>query len=116
MATEKAIFAGGCFWCLVKPFDKEEGIIRVLSGYSGGHTENPTYEEVCLDLTGHYEVVEIEYDPTVYPYEKLVETFWTLIDPTDEGGQFYDRGSSYRTAIFYTTEEQKRIAEKSKAK
>lgn len=115
MATEKAMFAGGCFWCLVKPFDKQEGIKHVLSGYSGGHKANPTYEEVCLDLTGHYEVVEIEYDPELYPYEKLVETFWQLVDPTDEGGQFYDRGSSYRTAIFYESEEQKRIAEKSKA-
>lgn len=115
MATEKAMFAGGCFWCLVKPFDKLDGIKNVLSGYSGGHKENPTYEEVCLDLTGHYEVVQIEYDPEVFPYEKIVETFWQIIDPTDEGGQFYDRGSSYKTAIFYETDEQKHIAEKSKA-
>ncbi|GEK31082.1 peptide methionine sulfoxide reductase MsrA [Kurthia zopfii] len=115
MATEKAMFAGGCFWCLVKPFDKEEGIIKVLSGYSGGDKPNPTYEEVCLDLTGHYEVVEIEYDPEIYPYEKILDKFWRIIDPTDEGGQFFDRGSSYRTAIFYNSDEQKRQAEKSKA-
>lgn len=115
MATEKAVFAGGCFWCLIKPFDKEPGIVRVLSGYTGGTKPNPTYEEVCLDQTGHYEAVEIEYDPAIYPYAQIVDTFWKLIDPTDEGGQFYDRGSSYRTAIFYQNEDQKRIAEHSKA-
>lgn len=113
---EKATFAGGCFWCMVKPFDEQPGIIEVVSGYTGGTTENPTYEEVCSDTTGHYEAVQITYDPEVFPYEKLVELFWQQIDPTDEGGQFYDRGHSYKTGIFYHTEEQRRIAMESKQK
>ncbi|PLT34961.1 peptide-methionine (S)-S-oxide reductase MsrA [Bacillus sp. V5-8f] len=112
---EKATFAGGCFWCMVKPFHEQEGIISVVSGYTGGTKENPTYEEVCSGTTGHYEAVQITFDPEVYPYEKLVELFWQQIDPTDEGGQFGDRGSSYQTAIFYHSQEQKEIAEQSKA-
>lgn len=111
---ELATFAGGCFWCMVKPFDEQPGIMKVISGYTGGHTENPTYEEVCSDTTGHYEAVQITFDPSVFPYERLVELYWQQIDPTDEGGQFADRGDSYRTAIFYHTEEQKQIAERSK--
>ncbi|WP_078380307.1 peptide-methionine (S)-S-oxide reductase MsrA [Sutcliffiella halmapala] len=111
---EKATFAGGCFWCMVKPFHEQEGIEEVISGYTGGHKENPTYKEVCSNTTGHYEAVQITFNPTVYPYEKLVELYWTQIDPTDAGGQFHDRGESYRTAIFYHSEEQKTIAEKSK--
>ncbi|WP_110927786.1 peptide-methionine (S)-S-oxide reductase MsrA [Bacillus massiliglaciei] len=111
---EKATFAGGCFWCMVKPFDEQPGIESVISGYTGGTKEKPTYEEVCSETTGHYEAVQITFDPDVYPYKKLVEVFWQQIDPTDEGGQFYDRGSSYRTAIFYHTEEQKAAAEASK--
>lgn len=114
MATEKATFAGGCFWCMVKPFDEQPGIESVISGYTGGHIENPSYQQVCSDLTGHFEAVQITYDPEIFPYEKLVETFWTLIDPTDAGGQFHDRGRSYMTAIFYHNEEQKKIAEASK--
>jgi peptide methionine sulfoxide reductase msrA/msrB len=113
---EKATFAGGCFWCLVEPFDTRPGIEKVISGYTGGHKENPTYEEVCSGTTGHYEAVQITFNPDIFPYEKLVEIFWTLIDPTDPGGQFHDRGDSYKTAIFYHNEEQKRIAEESKQK
>lgn len=111
---EKAAFAGGCFWCMVKPFDELPGIYGIVSGYTGGHKENPTYEEVCLGRTGHREAVEITFDPDVYPYEKLLDIFWRSIDPTDEGGQFNDRGEQYKTAIFYFTDEQKRLAEDSK--
>ncbi|MGG3466046.1 peptide-methionine (S)-S-oxide reductase MsrA [Neobacillus pocheonensis] len=113
---EKATFAGGCFWCMVSPFDEQPGIKEVISGYTGGHTENPTYEEVCSDTTGHYEVVQITFDPNVFPYKKLLELFWQQIDPTDTEGQFNDRGSSYRTAIFYNNEEQREMAEASKRK
>ncbi len=111
---EKATFAGGCFWCMVKPFHEHEGIEKVISGYTGGHKENPTYKEVCSETTGHYEAVQITYDPQIFPYEKLLEVFWSQIDPTDPGGQFHDRGDSYRTAIFYHTDAQKELAEKSK--
>ena len=110
-----ATFAGGCFWCMVKPFDEQPGIKSVLSGYTGGHVENPTYEQVCSETTGHLEAVQITFDPEVYPYEKLVKLYFTLIDPTDAGGQFYDRGESYTTAIFYHNDEQKEIAERVKA-
>ncbi|MFB6466117.1 peptide-methionine (S)-S-oxide reductase MsrA [Cytobacillus sp. Hz8] len=99
---------------MVKPFDELPGIIKVVSGYTGGHKENPTYEDVCSDKTGHYEAVQITYDPILFPYEKLVDLYWQQIDPTDEGGQFYDRGSSYQTAIFYHHAAQKEIAEASK--
>ena len=110
-----ATFAGGCFWCMVKPFDEQLGIKSVLSGYTGGHVENPTYEQVCSETTGHLEAVQITFDPEIYPYEKLVRLYFTLIDPTDAGGQFYDRGESYTTAIFYHNDEQKEIAERIKA-
>lgn len=111
---ELATFAGGCFWCMVTPFDELPGIIDIVSGYTGGHKENPTYEEVCSGTTGHLEAVQITYDPKVFPYEKLLDIFWRQIDPTDEGGQFADRGSSYKTAIFYHNDEQKEKAEASK--
>jgi peptide methionine sulfoxide reductase msrA/msrB len=111
---EQATFAGGCFWCMVAPFDEQPGIIEIVSGYTGGHTKNPTYEEVCSDTTGHYEAVQITFDPDVFPYRKLLELFWQQIDPTDAGGQFNDRGLSYRTAIFYHNNEQREDAEKSK--
>lgn len=111
---ELATFAGGCFWCMVQPFEEQPGIIEVVSGYTGGHKENPTYEEVCSETTGHYEAVQITYDPNIYPYEKLLELYWQQIDPTDPDGQFHDRGDSYKTAIFYHNEEQKRLAEASK--
>ncbi|PVE67110.1 peptide-methionine (S)-S-oxide reductase MsrA [Priestia megaterium] len=111
---EVATFAGGCFWCMVKPFDEQPGIIKVVSGYTGGHKENPTYKEVCSETTGHYEAVQITFDPEVFPYERLLELYWPQIDPTDAGGQFADRGDSYRTAIFYHNEHQKELAEESK--
>jgi peptide-methionine (S)-S-oxide reductase len=114
MTKEVATFAGGCFWCMVKPFDTLDGIESVISGYTGGHVENPTYEEVCAGGTGHVEAVQITFNPEIFPYEKLVELYWKLIDPTDAGGQFYDRGQSYTTAIFYHNEEQRQIAEESK--
>lgn len=112
---ELATFAGGCFWCMVTPFEERPGIEKVISGYTGGHKENPTYEEVCSEKTGHYEAVQITFDPTLFPYEKLLEVFWQQIDPTDAGGQFHDRGHSYQTVIFYHSEEQKQKAEASKA-
>ena len=111
---EKATFAGGCFWCMVKPFDEFPGIHEVVSGYSSGTTENPTYEEVVSGTTGHREVIQITFDSTVFPYKKLLEIFWRNIDPTDEGGQFFDRGEQYKTAIYYHNEEQKKLAEESK--
>jgi peptide methionine sulfoxide reductase msrA/msrB len=111
---ELATFAGGCFWCMVSPFEEMPGIIKVVSGYTGGHKENPTYEEVCSDTTGHYEAVQITFEPDVFPYEKLLDIYWRQIDPTDPGGQFHDRGQSYQTAIFYHNEEQRLAAEASK--
>ncbi|MGO0059159.1 peptide-methionine (S)-S-oxide reductase MsrA [Brevibacillus fluminis] len=111
---ELATFAGGCFWCMVKPFDEQPGIIKVISGYTGGTVENPTYKQVCSETTGHYEAVQITFDPAVFSYQRLLELFWQQIDPTDAGGQFYDRGDSYRTAIFYHSEEQREQAEASK--
>ncbi|MBS4209842.1 peptide-methionine (S)-S-oxide reductase MsrA [Bacillus sp. FJAT-50079] len=112
--VQLATFAGGCFWCMVKPFDEQPGIESVISGYTGGTTENPTYEEVCSGMTGHTEAVQITFDPSVFPYEKLLQIYWMQIDPTDATGQFYDRGESYRPVIFYHNEQQKQLAEKSK--
>lgn len=97
---EQAIFAGGCFWCMVKPFDQWPGIKKVVSGYTGGVLPNPTYEEVCLGTTGHYEAVQITYDPSIISYEQLLDIFWQQIDPTDPGGQFYDRGNPTRPQSF----------------
>jgi len=111
---ELATFAGGCFWCMVTPFEEMPGIHGIVSGYTGGHTENPTYEQVCSETTGHAEAVQITFDPDVFPYRKLLDIFWRQIDPTDAGGQFFDRGASYRTAIFYHNEEQRQLAEESK--
>lgn len=110
----KAAFAGGCFWCMVKPFKEWDGIEDVVSGYMGGHVENPTYEDVKQGDSGHLEVVEITFNPAVFSYEKLLEVFWQQIDPTDAEGQFQDRGHSYSTAIFYYTDEQRLMAEQSK--
>lgn len=112
---ERAIFAGGCFWCMVQPFDETPGIYSVVSGYTGGHVPDPTYEQVRSHTTGHTEAVEIIYDPEVISYERLVEIYWQQTDPTDAFGQFEDRGDNYRPVIFYSTAEQKQIAEKSKA-
>lgn len=114
MKKETAIFAGGCFWCMVHPFDQQPGIISVISGYTGGHVPNPTYEQVCSETTGHTEAVKITYDADVISYKDLVEIYWTVADPTDATGQFQDRGDSYRPVIFYANDEQKQIAEKSK--
>ncbi|GGH19662.1 peptide-methionine (S)-S-oxide reductase MsrA [Paenibacillus segetis] len=104
---EKAMFAGGCFWCMVSPFEELPGILGIESGYAGGKNDHPTYEEVKTGTTGHYEVVQISYDPTLFPYERLLELYWPQIDPTDADGQFQDRGTQYRTAIFYYNEEQR---------
>lgn len=111
---EVATFAGGCFWCMVAPFDEITGVVKVVSGYTGGHKENPTYEEVCSKRTGHCEAVQITFDPQKISYEELLEIYWRQIDPTDPGGQFFDRGETYQTAIYYHSEEQKDKAEKSK--
>lgn len=111
---EKATFAGGCFWCMVEPFDKLKGVIRIESGYTGGFVENPTYEEVCNNTTGHVEAVQITYDPEYLKYETLLSMFWRSIDPTDDNGQFSDRGLSYKTIIFYHNDNQKRLAIRSK--
>lgn len=111
---EKAIFAGGCFWCMVEPFEEQDGILSVTSGYTGGHVENPTYEQVKSQTTGHTEAVEIVFDPEKISYEQLVGIYWNQTDPTDAMGQFMDRGDSYRPVIFYNTDKQKKIAEDSK--
>ncbi|WP_414930272.1 peptide-methionine (R)-S-oxide reductase MsrB [Virgibacillus dokdonensis] len=111
---EYATFAGGCFWCMVEPFDQRPGIIRITAGYTGGSVENPTYEEVCSNATGHVEAVQIEFNPSIISYKKLLDTFWKQIDPTDPHGQFNDRGESYTTVIFYHTDQQRREAEASK--
>lgn len=113
-SEEQAIFAGGCFWCMEPPYFNLVGVKKVTVGYTGGHSKNPTYEEVSAGQTGHYEAVEIIYDSTKITYEKLLDVFWRNIDPTDSFGQFVDVGSQYRTAIFYTTKQQKKVAEKSK--
>lgn len=113
---DTAIFAGGCFWCMVQPFNTLPGIKKVISGYTGGHVENPTYEQVCTGTTGHTEAVEITFDPEVFPYEKLVEIYWQVADPTDATGQFQDRGDQYRPVIYYNSPEKKATAEASKAK
>jgi peptide methionine sulfoxide reductase msrA/msrB len=111
---ETATFAGGCFWCIESDFEKVEGVIEVISGYTGGHKERPTYEEVSSGGTGHLEAVQVRYDPTKITYKELLDIFWRHVDPTDAGGQFVDRGPQYRTAVFYHSEEQKRLAEESR--
>jgi peptide-methionine (S)-S-oxide reductase len=110
-----AIFSGGCFWCMEHPFDELDGVISTTSGYTGGHKKNPTYHEVSSGRTGHRESVKVTYDPNKVSYDKLLDVFWHNIDPLDAKGQFCDRGEQYTTAIFYLTEEQKRLAEASKA-
>jgi peptide methionine sulfoxide reductase msrA/msrB len=112
---EKAIFAGGCFWCMQPPYEKINGVISVKAGYSGGHVANPTYEQVSQGDTGHFESIEITYDTAKVTYQQLVDAFWKNIDPTDEWGQFADKGTQYRTAIFYANNDQKKIAEDSKS-
>jgi peptide methionine sulfoxide reductase msrA/msrB len=112
---QTATFAGGCFWCTEADFAKKDGIIEVISGYTGGQKANPTYEEVCSGRTGHYEAVQIRFDPKKISYNQLLDVFWRGVDPTDARGQFADRGTQYRPAIFYHDADQKRLAETSKA-
>lgn len=112
--TAKAIFAGGCFWCMEPPFDEVEGVVATTSGYTGGQVPNPSYEQVTRGGTGHYEAVKVTYHPAQVSYRELLDIFWRNIDPLDAGGQFCDRGSSYRSAIFYLNDKQRRAAIKSK--
>ena len=114
MSLDTAIFAGGCFWCMVQPFDTYPGIKKVVSGYTGGHVANPTYEQVSSGTTGHTEAVKITFDSDVISYDQLVTIYWHQTDPTDAMGQFQDRGDNYRPVIFVNSPEQRRIAEKSK--
>ena len=109
----KVYFAGGCFWCMEESFEKKEGVLEVVSGYSGGTTANPTYEEVTYENTGHFEVVEIIFDKNKTDFKKLLNHFWRNIDPFDEYGQFCDRGYSYRSVAFYQTQKEKDLIEKS---
>ena len=109
---DKAYFAGGCFWCMEESFEKLNGVEEVISGYSGGVTENPTYKEVTYGNTGHFEVVEVIYDKKIISYEKLLENFWINIDPFDSYGQFCDKGYSYRSVAFYQSTNEKKLIEK----
>ena len=111
---EKATFAGGCFWCMEPPFDKLDGVVSTTSGYTGGKEKNPSYDEVSSGRTGHLEAIEIVYDPSKVSYVQLLDVFWRNVDPTQANGQFVDIGQQYRTAIFYHSEEQKRLALESK--
>ncbi|MBX3270558.1 MAG: peptide-methionine (S)-S-oxide reductase MsrA [Sandaracinaceae bacterium] len=115
-AMAEAIFAGGCFWCMEGPFEALDGVRSVLSGYTGGHAQRPSYEDVGRGRTGHLEAVRVVYDPSRISYERLLEVFWHNVDPTDDGGQFCDRGATYRTAIFVLDAEQRRLAEASLAR
>ena len=112
LGEDKAYFAGGCFWCVEESFEKLNGVIEVISGYSGGTTENPTYKEVTYGNTGHFEVVEIIYDKKVITYNELLDNFWLNIDPFDAYGQFCDKGYSYRSVAFYQSDEEKKLIEK----
>jgi len=114
MNLRQATFAGGCFWCTQADFEKLPGVVKVIAGYTGGSKENPTYAEVSSGGTGHVEAVQVYYDPSKVTYEELLDYFWKHVDPTDAGGQFVDRGTQYRSVIFYHDEEQKKLAEKSK--
>ena len=111
--TQTATFAGGCFWCTESDFKSLEGVLAVVSGYTGGTQSHPTYEAVCSGRTGHTEAVQVHYDPAIITYEALLDRFWRMIDPTDAGGQFVDRGSQYRTVIFYHDDQQKALAQAS---
>ena len=110
-----ATFAGGCFWCTESDFEKVDGVVKVISGYTDGHTENPTYEEVSSGGSGHTEAIQVHYDPDKVSYEKLLDVFWRHVDPTDAGGQFVDRGSQYRSGIYYHNEAQWQAAQHAKA-
>lgn len=111
-----AVFGGGCFWCMVEPFETKDGIDSVLSGFTGGHTKSPSYDQVLSGTTGHVEAVEVIFDTRLISYKELVDIYWQLIDPTDDKGQFQDRGYQYRPIIFVRNEKQKQVAEKSKQK
>jgi len=113
---EKATFAGGCFWCVQAAFDKLPGVVSTTVGYTGGHTDHPTYEQVCSETTGHQESTEIIFDPSKITYQQLLDAFWHNIDPLNGAGQFCDIGDSYRSVIFYHNQEQKRLAAASKTK
>jgi peptide-methionine (S)-S-oxide reductase len=113
--TARATFAGGCFWCMEAPYDKLPGVISTISGYIGGQVKNPTYEQVSSGRTGHTEAVQVEYDPSKVSFEKLLEVFWANIDPTVRNAQFCDHGSQYRSGIFYHGDDQRKLAEASKA-
>ena len=114
-ATESAVFAGGCFWCVEEAFDTVPGVIATTSGYTGGTVENPTYQQVTSDTTGHYEAVKVEYDPAKVTYEQLLNTFWRNVDPFDAAGQFCDKGSSYKAAIFTGSDAERQAAESTRA-
>ena len=103
---EEATLAGGCFWCVEADFEKVDGVVEVISGYTGGESEDPTYKQVCSGTTGHLEAVQVVYDPDKISYSEILDIFWRHVDPTDPGGQFVDRGSQYGTAIFYHDEKQ----------
>ena len=113
---EKVYFAGGCFWCMEESFEKFEGVSKVISGYSGGSTANPTYEEVTYSNTGHFETIEIIYDKNITSYDKILDHFWINIDPFDAVGQFCDKGYSYRSVAFFKDDEQRKLINKSKRK
>ena len=110
---KKAYFAGGCFWCMEESFDKVKGVIKSISGYSGGHVKNPTYKQVIYKDTGHVEAIAVYYDPKLTSYEELLKVFWTNIDPFDANGQFCDKGKSYRSVAFYQNIKQKKLIEDS---
>ena len=114
-AADTAVFAGGCFWCMEKPFEELDGVASVVSGFAGGTVANPTYDQVSSKTTGHYEVVEVVYDPSVVSYDTLLQVYWHNVDPLDDGGQFCDRGSPYRPAIFVDAAEERAAAEATKA-
>ena len=109
LEKNKAYFAGGCFWCVEESFEKLNGVVEVISGYSGGTTENPTYKEVTYGNTGHFEVVEVIYNKKIISYEKLLDNFWVNIDPFDAYGQFCDKGYSYRSVVFYKSDQEKKL-------
>jgi len=115
LSFKKAYFAGGCFWCMEESFDKVDGVIKSISGYSGGKMKNPTYQDVIYKDTGHVEAIEITYDPKKISYEKLLAIFWKNIDPFDKYGQFCDKGKSYRSVIFFKSDKQKNIIQNSVA-
>ena len=114
LTYKKATFAGGCFWCMEKPFEQLTGVKSVISGYAGGTESNPNYKFVSSGKSGYVEAIQITYNPQLISYNKLLEVFWQQIDPTDPGGQFVDRGKQYRSIIFYHDDEQKQLAEQSK--